>query len=109
MPEENVDPVSREKAKLFRNLNQLLALAVLALVLWGVFGYDFKTCRACSGIGRLIVACSWCDGDGKVSFWKAWRQAPTGASSTAPASTTSEPWSTCPHRVQRKLCRACTP
>lgn len=95
MTEENKpDPVAKEKAALYRSLNQLLSLGVLVAVLWGVFWYDFKTCAACEGIGKFIVSCRWCDGDGKVSLWKSFRQA--RPRSTSSSSTTSPVAVKCP-------------
>lgn len=108
MAEENApDPVAREKAKLFRNLNQLLTLGVLIALAWGILGYDFKTCASCDGIGKFIVACTWCDGDGKVSLWKAWRQAPRQSASAAPAAAPEKDWKKCPHALPKWSCKTC--
>lgn len=81
-----VSPLEKEKLRLFRKLGTLISLVVLAAIIWGVFGYGFKTCDVCSGIGKFIVSCRWCDGDGKVSFWKVILQsyASTRSGSSAP-------------------------
>lgn len=47
-------------------------VVVLLLLLTLAFWVDSKVCPSCEGIGRFIVACRYCDGDGKVSFGKLW-------------------------------------
>lgn len=99
-----------------RSFNATVLLLLLIAVLWSVFGYDFKTCRGCAGIGTFIVSCGWCGGDGKVSLWKSMAQRERPIATPAAEIRESAPaiprGSTCPKHVDftgvvPKVCDDC--
>ncbi|HYF22617.1 MAG TPA: hypothetical protein VD929_04380 [Caulobacteraceae bacterium] len=72
--EKKPDAVSAAKIAVLGTVNSILILGALAAIAYGVCGYDYKVCRGCEGIGKFIVSCTACDGDGKVSLWDAYLQ-----------------------------------
>ena len=56
------------------SFHALLSLGALLFVLWIVCWWPCKVCPSCEGIGKFIVACRNCDGEGKVSLFKWFRQ-----------------------------------
>lgn len=63
----------KAKANLYRSINGLISLAALLAIIWGVFLWRCRPCPSCSeyGIVKIILNCSYCENDGKVSIGKA--------------------------------------
>ncbi len=79
------EAIARQKVYFWRNVNAVICLAVVAALVWVVFVWEARSCRACNGNGSITISkerffglkkdvnlmvCGYCDGDGKVSLWK---------------------------------------